>query len=179
MNDQAEGPHSRACGISKHDHGPRCHRNCPTCHGAAIPETPREFAEPGELATAVIDKWVRTAYAIATSDMHEVPASDPVAQFRWGSLAEPYIPAGRIVAELRKAHLLAETEPVGVTRVFNPLNEEPAEVIAQALTEVLDRLGYSAGCSVTPSLFGGYTVKAAARRKYPSELSDPPDTVKE
>lgn len=26
-------PHSRACGIRKHDHGPDCHRNCPTCGG--------------------------------------------------------------------------------------------------------------------------------------------------
>lgn len=29
----AEGPHSRACGIRKHDHGDACHSNCPTCHG--------------------------------------------------------------------------------------------------------------------------------------------------
>ena len=27
------GPHSRACGIRKHDHGTDCHANCPTCHG--------------------------------------------------------------------------------------------------------------------------------------------------
>jgi hypothetical protein len=26
-------PHSRACGIRKHDHGPECSRNCPTCDG--------------------------------------------------------------------------------------------------------------------------------------------------
>jgi hypothetical protein len=26
-------PHSRACGISKHDHGPACSTNCPTCSG--------------------------------------------------------------------------------------------------------------------------------------------------
>ena len=24
-------PHSRACGIVPHDHGPQCHPNCPTC----------------------------------------------------------------------------------------------------------------------------------------------------
>jgi hypothetical protein len=137
-----------------------------------VPVVPvQEFAEPGALAAEVIDRWVRAAYAIATSDLDEVPSSELVAQFRWGSLAEPYIPAGRIVAELRKAHLLAETEPVGVTRVFNPLNEEPAEVIAQALSEVLEQLGYVAGCSVTPSLFGAYTVKAVARRKYPQEVA--------
>lgn len=29
----ATEPHSRACGIHKHDHGPTCHRNCPTCSG--------------------------------------------------------------------------------------------------------------------------------------------------
>jgi hypothetical protein len=27
------GPHSRACGIHKHDHGPACSWNCPTCGG--------------------------------------------------------------------------------------------------------------------------------------------------
>lgn len=26
-----EGPHSRACGFEKHDHGPACSDNCPTC----------------------------------------------------------------------------------------------------------------------------------------------------
>ena len=26
-------PHSRACGIRKHDHGSECHSNCPTCGG--------------------------------------------------------------------------------------------------------------------------------------------------
>jgi len=29
-------PHSRACGIRKHDHGPDCHPNCPTCSGRAF-----------------------------------------------------------------------------------------------------------------------------------------------
>lgn len=29
----SEGPHSRACGIRRHDHGPDCHSNCPTCGG--------------------------------------------------------------------------------------------------------------------------------------------------
>lgn len=29
------GPHSRACGISRHLHGPDCHPNCPTCGGKA------------------------------------------------------------------------------------------------------------------------------------------------
>lgn len=28
------GPHSRACGITPHEHGPACHTNCPTCGGA-------------------------------------------------------------------------------------------------------------------------------------------------
>ena len=26
-------PHSRACGIFKHEHGPDCNSNCPTCGG--------------------------------------------------------------------------------------------------------------------------------------------------
>jgi len=29
-------PHSRACGIEKHEHGPACHRNCPTCGGETL-----------------------------------------------------------------------------------------------------------------------------------------------
>jgi len=29
----ADGPHSRACGFRKHDHGPACNKNCPTCGG--------------------------------------------------------------------------------------------------------------------------------------------------
>lgn len=29
-------PHSRACGIRPHDHGPDCHENCPTCHGGLL-----------------------------------------------------------------------------------------------------------------------------------------------
>lgn len=28
-----DGPHSRACGFRKHDHGPACNKNCPTCGG--------------------------------------------------------------------------------------------------------------------------------------------------
>lgn len=117
----------------------------------ALPADADVFGEPGEVVAAALRRW----------------------------LDAPEIPAGRAVSELRKAHLLAEVEPVTVARVFNPLNEEPAEVVAQALTEVLRQLGYAAGCSVTPSLFGGYTVKAAARRLHPGELSDPDGTVKE
>jgi hypothetical protein len=29
----SEGPHSRACGIRRHNHGSDCHANCPTCGG--------------------------------------------------------------------------------------------------------------------------------------------------
>lgn len=31
-----EHPHSRACGITPHNHGLHCHENCPTCHGKII-----------------------------------------------------------------------------------------------------------------------------------------------
>lgn len=31
-----ESPHSRACGITAHDHGPQCSADCPTCHGEEI-----------------------------------------------------------------------------------------------------------------------------------------------
>src|SRR5688500_14385297 len=29
---EAVGPHSRACGVIPHQHGPMCHPNCPTCY---------------------------------------------------------------------------------------------------------------------------------------------------
>lgn len=29
-------PHSRACGIGPHEHGPACHSNCPTCGGKPV-----------------------------------------------------------------------------------------------------------------------------------------------
>ena len=35
-----DSPHSRACGFSRHDHGPDCHPNCPTCSGGAGIEGP-------------------------------------------------------------------------------------------------------------------------------------------
>lgn len=31
-----ELPHSRACGIRKHEHGVACHRNCPSCQGRVV-----------------------------------------------------------------------------------------------------------------------------------------------
>jgi len=40
-------PHSRACGIRNHEHGPDCHSNCPTCHGQAPqPESVRKRTRP-------------------------------------------------------------------------------------------------------------------------------------
>lgn len=32
-SDEDTGPHSRACGVGKHEHGTWCHSNCPTCGG--------------------------------------------------------------------------------------------------------------------------------------------------
>lgn len=29
-------PHSRACGVNPHPHGPQCHPNCPTCHSTVL-----------------------------------------------------------------------------------------------------------------------------------------------
>lgn len=37
----ADAPHSRACGIRQHDHGPACHPNCPSCNGKPNPEETR------------------------------------------------------------------------------------------------------------------------------------------
>lgn len=33
LNMSVQGPHSRACGISLHQHGIACSRDCPTCRG--------------------------------------------------------------------------------------------------------------------------------------------------
>ena len=30
-------PHSRACGIETHPHGPKCASDCPTCQGESTP----------------------------------------------------------------------------------------------------------------------------------------------
>lgn len=35
-----ERPHSRACGITPHEHGLSCNPDCPTCHGAVTPLPP-------------------------------------------------------------------------------------------------------------------------------------------
>ena len=115
-----------------------------------VPVPALELPEPGAVAAEALRRW----------------------------LDAPEVPAGRVVAALRSANLLAETDPVVVSRTFNPINEEPAEVIAQAMSELLKALGYEAGCAVIPSLFGGYTVRAGARRRHPSEVSDPDGTVK-
>lgn len=32
----SSGPHSRSCGIGKHDHGTSCRSDCPTCHGRPL-----------------------------------------------------------------------------------------------------------------------------------------------
>jgi len=37
-DDDFSGPHSRACGVKKHEHGRECSDNCPTCHGKAVAE---------------------------------------------------------------------------------------------------------------------------------------------
>lgn len=36
-----KAPHSRACDMRLHEHGPLCHTNCPSCHGRVV-----RFAEP-------------------------------------------------------------------------------------------------------------------------------------
>lgn len=37
-----DGPHSRACGPTIHQHGLACHPNCPTCHGQRGQDRPLE-----------------------------------------------------------------------------------------------------------------------------------------
>lgn len=52
-------PHSRACGMHAHDHGPDCHTNCPTCQGNPI-AVPPLYAKDDPLAR------LRTTIAVAT-----------------------------------------------------------------------------------------------------------------
>lgn len=42
MISNAEGPHSRGCGIRTHEHGAECSRDCPTC-GGPKPADPMPF----------------------------------------------------------------------------------------------------------------------------------------
>lgn len=39
-------PHSRACGIVRHEHGVACSRNCPTCEGREFIDTTPPIAVP-------------------------------------------------------------------------------------------------------------------------------------
>ena len=39
--DEHHRPHSRACGIRRHDHGPECSSNCPTCGGRSAQDQVR------------------------------------------------------------------------------------------------------------------------------------------
>lgn len=38
----ANRPHSRACGLSNHEHGPECARDCPTCWPHVYPNNNEE-----------------------------------------------------------------------------------------------------------------------------------------
>lgn len=57
----AGGPHSRACGITRHDHGPDCHPNCPTCGGKRDNPTDAARAyhheDPDQLGFNQHDPW--------------------------------------------------------------------------------------------------------------------------
>lgn len=49
-----QGPHSRACGISQHDHGTACHFTCPTCEGREVPK----FEVAGTFKTGAVTESV-------------------------------------------------------------------------------------------------------------------------
>lgn len=42
-----DGPHSRACGWRPHEHGPACHKNCPTCGGYDLRTRPGVESDHG------------------------------------------------------------------------------------------------------------------------------------
>lgn len=46
-NVSKDAPHSRACGVVPHAHGPNCHSNCPSCGGFPVNEfDPNQIDEP-------------------------------------------------------------------------------------------------------------------------------------
>lgn len=70
-----ERPHSRACGITQHDHGPRCHSNCPTCGTSGVRTSPpavptKSSGEPIDLLAAL-----QRSVDAARSDARSTPGS--------------------------------------------------------------------------------------------------------
>ncbi len=80
-----DGPHSRACGMMAHDHGPMCQSDCPTCSGTEKPtagSVTSEIREPstvGSGASIAIPATVLysrlRAITIAVGDLQRVPTT--------------------------------------------------------------------------------------------------------
>jgi hypothetical protein len=45
LKDSNDGPHSRACGISPHFHGPSCATDCPTCYAPRVAQRDTQINE--------------------------------------------------------------------------------------------------------------------------------------
>lgn len=56
-----ERPHSRACDVTPHSHGPGCHSNCPTCHGWPDPAADGEHVHVCATCAQVWngERWVQ------------------------------------------------------------------------------------------------------------------------
>jgi len=93
-------PHSRACGVIRHEHGSACHSNCPTCSGFS--GTAPNYAIRSQVVQAVtgfdfllgmqqevesiwnravdprdpeaVSKYIREVILCATDELHEVLA---------------------------------------------------------------------------------------------------------
>ena len=69
--------------------------------------------------------------------------------------------------------------PVVYVATGNPQLEDPADTVARAFTEVLDRLGYTVEWAAWTTGFGHVRVQVAVGPKPdPAEVSDPDGTVR-
>lgn len=106
-------PHSRACGIDKHEHGIQCHRNCPTCHGGN-PDVPQN----SELSVRRAKLEVKAASTNTTQSLNKVHFIGFTA-----SNGEPL--------------MTSETHP------NKWAGERSRQAIVQAMIEVLEAEGYT------------------------------------
>lgn len=106
-------PHSRACGITPHNHGVWCHQNCPTCHGRN-PDVPQSSETSGRRAKLEV-KAASTNTNLDPTKMHFIGLT--------ASNGEPL--------------LSGETHPNKWAA------ERSEEAVVRAMIEVLESMGYT------------------------------------
>ncbi|AWN07709.1 hypothetical protein HOT31_gp038 [Microbacterium phage Hendrix] len=98
--DATKGPHSRACGLSRHVHGLGCSKSCPTCHGKtpaqrlyeiehAAAKAALDDAEQGTKSAIEIIEQLRGEQGTSVHParhLHAVPQPEPGKEHRTGGL---------------------------------------------------------------------------------------------